>query len=339
MKILDALRHDISSNKIVCDGKLPTMREVSAHYNCGTTTVKRAFDLLEQEGVIRVVRGEGTFVIGHESAPQQKRSKLIGAILLNGGLMCEINTIKENYLTNGWLFSVYDASLDRQSPEKEKLFLTNAMKQNFSCFIMSASPIEPVNTDLFMQLRANGCKVIHTSPYKKDMSDECYFLTDYAHAANLAVWKIAAAGYQNLIYIGRETTAPHVEIINESVQATIQDSGLQLRDMFTVHHKESEAIIECLNHLPPRTAILSFDTEIGEIVSYCAGRLGKSVPGDLGLVSINNVFGVHASHSSTCSDLKQIVDDLMAYATDEKRSPFDMVQKLYRCKFCDRGSL
>ena len=339
MKIIDVLRDDIAANRIVSDGKLPSMREVSSRYKCGTTTVKRAFDLLEQEGIIRVVRGQGTFVIGHKDAPQQKKSKLIGAILLNGALMCEISAIKDQYLQNGWLFSIYDATLDHQSPEKEKLFLTNAMKQNFSCFIISASPIEPVNTELFMKLRAQGCKVIHTVPYKKDMSDECYFFTDYAQAAGLATWKIAAAGYKNIVYLGRETTAPHVEYVNEGVQNTICDSGLNLVQSFTVHHKESEAIIECLKQLPPQTAILSFDTEIGEIVSHCAARLGKKIPGDFGLVSILNVFGITASHSSTCGDIRALVNDLMAYATDETRSPFDRVQRIYRNSFCDKGTL
>lgn len=339
MKIIDILRDDIASNRIVTDGKLPPMREVSSRYKCGTTTVKRAFDLLEQEGVIRVIRGQGTFVIGHEDAPQQKKSKLIGAILLNGALMCEISAMKDEYLKKGWLFSIYDASVDRQSPKKEKLFLTSAMKQNFSCFIIAASPLEPVNTELFMRLRAQGCKVIHTAPYKKDMSDECYFFIDYAHAAGLATWKIATAGYKNVVYLGRENTAPHVEYINEGVENTISDAGLNLVQSFTVHHKETEAIIECLKQLPPQTAIISFDTEIGEIVNHCAERLGKSAPRDFGLVSILNVFGINASHSSTHWDVRKIVSDLMEYATDETQTPFDRVQRMYRCKFCDKGTL
>ena len=55
MKIIDILRDDIAANRIVSDGKLPSMRDVSSRYKCGTTTVKRAFDLLEQEGAEAVM--------------------------------------------------------------------------------------------------------------------------------------------------------------------------------------------------------------------------------------------------------------------------------------------
>ena len=161
MKLIDIIRNDIANNTIVDDGKLPTLRQLAARYQCGTTSVKRAFDTLENDGIIRVVRGQGNFVIGHKDSPKQKKSKLIGTILLNGSFMSELAAVRDEYLEQGWIFSMYDASFDHQSPEKEKLFLKNAMKQNFSSFIITASPIEPVNTELFMQLRANGCKVIH----------------------------------------------------------------------------------------------------------------------------------------------------------------------------------
>ena len=339
MKLIDIIRNDIANNTIVDDGKLPTLRQLAARYQCGTTSVKRAFDTLENDGIIRVVRGRGNFVIGHKNSPKQKKSKLIGTILLNGSFMSELAAVRDEYLEQGWIFSMYDASFDRQSPEKEKLFLKNAMKQNFSSFIITASPIEPVNTELFMQLRANGCKVIHISPYKKDMSDECFFCTDHAHAAGLAVWKIAAAGYKNILYIGRENTAPHVELLEKGLHTTLADTGLNLIGSFTVHHKEPDAIIENLKKLPPDTAILAFDTEIGEIVSWCANRLGKSIPADFGLVSVFAVFGVNANHSHTEGNVSQIVNDILKYAIDEKISPLDMVQKYYRNTFCDKGTL
>ncbi|MBR2723123.1 MAG: GntR family transcriptional regulator [Lentisphaeria bacterium] len=339
MKLVDIIRNDIENNKIVEDGKLPTLRQLAVRYQCGTTSVKRAFDLLEQDGIIRVVRGRGNFVIGHKDAPKQKKSKLIGTILLNSAFMCELAAVRDKYLQDGWLFSMYDASFDRQSPEKEKLFLRNAMKQNFSSFIITASPIEPVNTELFMQLRANGSKVIHLSAYKEDMSDECCFLTDYEHSASLAVWKIAAANYKNILYIGRENTAPHVSKIEKGIKNTLADTGLNLIDSFTVHYKESDNIIEHLQKLPPSTAILAFDTEIGEIVSWCAQRFGKSAPADFGLVSIMEVFGVNANHSYTAGNISEIVSDVLEYAIDEKISPLETFHKYYRNTFCDKKTL
>ena len=155
----------------------------------------------------------------------------------------------------------------------------------------------------------------------------------------LAVWKIAVAGYKNIIYIGRENTAPHVSQIEKGLRNAISDSGLNLTTTFNVHHKESDSIIEYLQKIPPNTAILAFDTEIGEIVSWCAKRLGKSAPEDFGLISILEVFGINANHSYTHGNISQIAKDVLDYTTNDKISPLDIVQKYYRNSFCDKGTL
>lgn len=339
MKLVAKLRRDIDSAKIVEDGKLPTLRQLAGRYKCGVTSVKRAFDELEREGILRVVRGQGNFVLSDSGMPMQKKSRILGAILCNGEFMSELEAVREQYLRLGWLFSIYDSSADRQSPEMEKLFLESASKQNFSVFIVAASPREPVNRDLFMRLRSKGCKVIHISNYVDDMSDECFFLCDLRQAAELAVWKIAVAGYRNVLFVNREDTAPHVRLIRKGVDNVVADAGLTLLDTFTVHHKEAESILRHLEKLPPDTAVLCFDTELGEIVQWCATRLGLAAPRDFGLVSVINVFGVNAGHSHTQADTAKIVRDVLACAIDEKISPFDKVQKFYRCTFCDRGTL
>ena len=259
--------------------------------------------------------------------------------MCNGEFMSEIEAVKEKYLHEGWLFSIYDFSAESQSPEMEKLFLKNGSEQNFSAFIVSASPKEPVNKELFMQLRCKGSKVIHVSNYIDDMSEETYFLSDWKQAAELALWKIAVAGYKNIIFASREETAPHVRLIKKGIDNVLFDANLTLLDTFTVRHKETEAILHHLNDISSNTAILCFDTELGEIVSWCAARLGLKAPQDFGLVSIINTFGVNAGHSHTKLDTATVVKDVLDCAINEKIKPFDKVQKLYRSIFVDKGTL
>lgn len=339
MKLIDNIRRDMDSGEIVSNGKLPTLRQLAEHYQCGITTVKRAFDALEKEGRLCVVRGQGNFVVGSADMTLPKKSRIIGAILSNGEFMSELTAVKEEYLHSGWVFSIYDSSVNRQSPAMEKLFLTSAGAENFSAFIVSASPREPVNKELFMQLRSKGSKIIHISSYIDDMSDESYFLPDYRQAAELAVWKIAVAGYRKFIFVNREQTAPHVRQVQSGVDNVIGDAGLTMLDNFTVRHKETEAIHAHLAELPPDTAVLCFDTELGEIVRWCAERFGLTAPENFGLVSLLNVFGVNAGHSHMLVSTAQIVGDVLAYAVNERLNPFDKVQKTYRFTFCDKGTL
>lgn len=339
MGLIDEIRRDIAGKVIVDHGRLPTLRQLALRYGCGSTSVKRAFDQLEMDGVLRVVRGRGNFVVGETSPYGQKKSRIIGAILLEGGFMPELNLLKGEYLDAGWLFSIYDATIDRQSPVKEKKFLESARRQNFCAFIINATPIEPVNRDLFMRLRSDGCKVVHLTPYVEDMSEECYFMTDYYHAASLAVLRIAAAGYKRVFFVGRERTGPHVSLIEKGVNDTIRDGGLELLGSVTVHHKETEALMNSLPRLPEGTAILCFDTELGAIVQWCCSRMGYAVKGHFGLVSLLNTFGVIPNHSHLLDDAHERARDVMEYVIDERRSPFEKVQKLYHMSFCDLGTL
>jgi len=339
--ITERIRQDATNGGSILlpGGKLPSLRALAEHYRCGLATVQRAIDRLETEGLLRVVRGRGTFLLGSTDAPARRKSKMLGAILLEGSFMHEFHSRKEMYLADGWLFSIYDATPDHQSPEKERLFLENANTQNFAGVIIEASPYQPTNQELFLRLRSDGCKVIHTVPYLDDMSGECYFLVDYQQNAELATLKVALAGYKEILYVGRPRTAPHVGLIEKGIANIVADADLHVLGRLCVQHKETEAILQALSSLPRQSAILCFDTELGEIVRYCCGKLGRTIPKDFGLVSVINSFAVNPQHSHVVNDPGTILTDILAYAMDNRRSPFENIHRLYRGTFCDLGTL
>jgi GntR family transcriptional regulator len=61
-RIAGALRSEIATSQWPVGSKLPTIAAMASRYNVAPTTVREAFRLLTQEGLIRARRGSGTYV-------------------------------------------------------------------------------------------------------------------------------------------------------------------------------------------------------------------------------------------------------------------------------------
>lgn len=62
MQIIQKIKADIVSGKILGGDKMPSVREVSENYKVNPNTVQRVFLELEREGITYSQRGIGTFV-------------------------------------------------------------------------------------------------------------------------------------------------------------------------------------------------------------------------------------------------------------------------------------
>lgn len=73
--ICDTLRNEITRGAIKGGERLPTDIELAQRFGCNKHTARRAVAQLEQEGLVRVEWGRGTFVVegsGHGQGPQAR---------------------------------------------------------------------------------------------------------------------------------------------------------------------------------------------------------------------------------------------------------------------------
>ncbi|MEU0567712.1 GntR family transcriptional regulator [Nonomuraea sp. NPDC005983] len=81
------LRQEIVQGRWPVGGRLPTESELAQTYTVGVNTVRRAVDLLVEEGLVRRRQGSGTFVTarvttsGRPSGTTEARPRLIGALV------------------------------------------------------------------------------------------------------------------------------------------------------------------------------------------------------------------------------------------------------------------
>jgi DNA-binding LacI/PurR family transcriptional regulator len=335
--ILQLFQQEIEKGVIVNDGLIPTFRKLGERYSCSAATVKRIVDNLEYHGVLRTVRGRGTFVTSEVIRPKRNIRQHIGCIVLNDPFQFELEKYREHYLKSGWFFSVYNASADLQSPEREKMFLLLAQEQDFCTIILEATPKEPVNKELFKRLRCDGMKIIHLSPYLDDMAGECFFTPDFYATGQLSVVKCEVQKYRHLVFCIDNLSAPFVRLWQRGAYQMAGNTNIQILPDI-IGHAPDELLSE-LQKLPPSTAVCCVNTEYGKNILQLAKENNLNVPGDFGLLALSPTIGMEKHCSSFTFDYRQIMHDALIYGCDLNRDPYETVQKYYQPRFVDNHTL
>lgn len=68
VRIADELRAQTETQQLPPGARLPTLDELALTYRCSLTTIRKAVDLLRQQGLVITVQGKGTFVRERPSA-------------------------------------------------------------------------------------------------------------------------------------------------------------------------------------------------------------------------------------------------------------------------------
>lgn len=79
-QIGDCIQSAVDSGMLPAGFKLPTVRELAEDINISTGTVKHAYEYLEQLGVIEMIQGKGSFVLGLKEDSFSRKDKAMTAM-------------------------------------------------------------------------------------------------------------------------------------------------------------------------------------------------------------------------------------------------------------------
>jgi DNA-binding transcriptional regulator YhcF (GntR family) len=79
-QLVEQITRDIALGKLPPGHRLPTVRDLASENGISQGTVKRAYDILEQSGLIRKTRGSGTFVYSAKIELDSAKTKAMRAI-------------------------------------------------------------------------------------------------------------------------------------------------------------------------------------------------------------------------------------------------------------------
>ena len=229
LRVRETILRDISAGKYSEGEHLPGVRELAAHYGCSRGTVANALKELAGQGILRTEHGRGTFLQKDFSRKIVPPVHMIGAVLLRNSWLEPMEKLRDEYLKKGWFVSVYCSSDDLQNPAAERHFLNLAAKQNFAGLILTGTPLEPLNTDLYAQLRSSGMKIIHLTNFKEDMSGEAAILPDYRMAGAAACSAAALQGKKSILTVRHDRiTSPSGKLRLQGVSSMAHALNLTL---------------------------------------------------------------------------------------------------------------
>lgn len=79
-QIGDCIQKAVDNGSLPPGFKLPTVRELADEINISTGTVKHAYEYLEQLGVIEMIQGKGSYVLGAEVDSFSRKDKAMSAM-------------------------------------------------------------------------------------------------------------------------------------------------------------------------------------------------------------------------------------------------------------------
>lgn len=228
MRIREAIQRDITSGAYPEEGRLPGLRTLAARYGCSRGTVSNALKTLEHQGVLRMEHGRGTFLGSLRGGNPVPAARMVGAVLLRDSWFEPMEKLRDEYLKRGWFVSLYCSSDDLQNPAAERHFLDLAARQRFAGVILTGTPLEPLNTELYKSLRRTGMKIIHLVHYKADMSDEPAILPDFRMAGAAACAAAALRGKKRILVLRQEGSCPpSTRLRNGGVSAMASALGVE----------------------------------------------------------------------------------------------------------------
>jgi len=76
-QIVDAVKNAVARGLYNPGDKIPTVREMASELTINPNTIAKAYQKLEQEGVIVTMRSRGTFIAERKTAPESKEVKTL----------------------------------------------------------------------------------------------------------------------------------------------------------------------------------------------------------------------------------------------------------------------
>lgn len=243
-----SLRHEVKSKIISRQYKvgelLPTEDELAEQANLSRGSVRKVMSELEEDGLIQRKRGHGTVVT--ERAPFLASSSGAG---INLGLsfpvldrnVGRVEKLKEYLLEHGGLLTVYNINKDRQDTLKERKFLESLENNSVVGAAIFASPLPPLNTELYQRLRKKGIKIALLSPHQYDISEEVCFLPDSRYAGYLAGKQLAGQGFKQILFI-MKSLKPYNPVFMSWAEEGLRRAALEFNMKLSVEYLDKDKI-------------------------------------------------------------------------------------------------
>lgn len=224
-ELMEELRGKIVSGEIKAREKLPSENELSKTYNVSRQTVRKALQILEEEGYIYAEHGRGTFC--SEMFLHSKKSNNIAVIttyLSDYIFPRVIQGIDEVLSENGYSILLKNTNNSRS---REAKFLEELLKKDIDGLIIepSKSQIFCRHTNLYELLDTYEIPYVFIQGSYSQMEGKPHILMDDCKGGYMITQHMISCGYRDIVGVFKADDVQGLQRHKGYVQA-IQEAGI-----------------------------------------------------------------------------------------------------------------
>lgn len=310
LKIKNKIMKFIEDGKIQPGEKIPTEMELAKKYNASRHTVRKALNLLSQEGKLSREQGVGTFV----KEKKKTETKNIGfvSISLHNYIFADIfSGIEETLHDNDYQVLLGNSKDDQ---EKEKEVLNKFLNKNVDGLIIepARSAQNYPNINLLEKFYNNDIPVVILDS-KFENNHFSYIWIDDVNGGYQATQYLIDMGHKNIGIIYKGIHLPGLRRF-EGYKKALRDNDLPIYydnvkeyrisefSNYENHRQQIKKFAEeLMNSDNPPTAIFCFNDQIAVLVKEIFNSWNMKVPEDISLIGFDNSELVKLSDISIAS--------------------------------------
>lgn len=293
-EIVDWIKEKIANKDLEDGSRLASENELTAIFRVSRQTVRHAFSVLENQGLVERRRGSGTFIKVPRSEQREKTMRIaVVTTYVNEYIFSPIIQEVETVLSK----SGYDMQLSftNNSVEKERLILKGFIK-NMTVDGIIAEPTKSglpnPNLSLYREIMDSGVPVIFINCYYRDLDAPHVSMNDKM-AGKMVTEHLLQCGHRNIGGIfksddgqGHRRYAGYMEALME---ADLKVKGERIAWIDTEGLRSSNGYFDwVLKRMAGCTACVCYNDEVAnKLVAMCLEQ-GIRIPDDLSIIGIDN---------------------------------------------------
>lgn len=274
--------------------KLYSENELCSMFHISRQTVRKAIGSLEEKGILRRVRGSGTYVCEIRSENLEKRNRIavITTYVDSYIFPKTIQGIENVLFERGYSVQI---SFTNNTLEREKNILEDIISRDDVAGVIvegTKSGLPNPNISLYQKLIKSKIPIIFINTYYPEIKAPHVSLND-VKAAELAVEHLIAKGHKNIGIIMKlddgQGRLRYLGYLN-----AMEAAGLPISDtkMVWIDTDESKQIAFCmdriLNRIEGCTALLCYNDQVAFQLIRLLSERGIKVPDQISIIGIDD---------------------------------------------------
>ncbi len=298
--LADQLREEIRTQEWKAGRRLPTEAELSERFSVSRQTVRRALQLLAEEGVVQSRQGSGTYATGVTRAGEVRQVAVISSFLDDYIFPTILHDAQSVFAGQGYSILVF-ATENQVSRERE--ILQQLLEHPVAGILAEGSKtaLPNPNADLYRQLGRMGVPMVFLhGAYAELTGIPCVADDNYGGGYKLARYLIDK-GHRRIGGIFKSDDVQGPQRYHGSVSA-IRDQGLPIsdrrfcwydtQDRLEMMEQQGGALLRrfLTERLDDVSAVICYNDEVAFHLIRELLAMGKRVPEDVAVVSFDNSY-------------------------------------------------